>query len=243
MRFKRPTQAPRSPDRLMTRQSHVESGRLMSTRTQTERMNRTEPRANATADIGMDSAQRAPPRPDEPSDAVLLARLRASDHAALDALLARHWSPIFLYAVRRTGSQDAAEDVAQEVFCRLWERRTSWRSEGSVRGLLFRLARNFAVSAHRRDRAQERAQHTFAAVTGDLFIAPLAPERPALRAALERAIAALPPRRQEVFLLRMVVDLSYQEIAEVMGTSKQTVANQLSRALATLRNSLGHLLD
>lgn len=206
-------------------------------------MDRTEPRPIAPADIGMGPSQRAPPQPDEPSDTVLLARLRASDDAALDTLLARHWSPIFLYALRRTGSQDAAEDVAQEVFCRLWERRTSWRSKGSVRGLLFRLARNFAVSEHRRDGAQERAQHTFAARVGDLTLAPLSPEQPALRAALERAIAELPPRRQEVFLLRMVDDLSYQEIAEIMGTSKQTVANQLSRALATLRRSLEHLLD
>jgi DNA-directed RNA polymerase specialized sigma24 family protein len=46
-----------------------------------------------------------------------------------------------------------------------------------------------------------------------------------------------------VFLLRVVHGLSYKEIAEIMGTSSQTVANQLSHALATLRHDLGHLLD
>jgi len=62
-----------------------------------------------------------------------------------------------------------------------------------------------------------------------------------LRAALERAIATLPPRRREVFLLRVVHDLSYKEIAGVMGTSAQTVANQLSSALRELRTTLAGL--
>lgn len=178
-----------------------------------------------------------------PSDAVLLAGLRAGDEAALEALLARYWSPVSLFALRMTGSRDAAEDVAQAVFCRLWERRASWRAQGSVRGLLFRLARNIAVSAHRTDRARERADRGFADARVYSIPASLDAERAQLQAALERAIAALPARRREVFLLRMVDDLSYDEIAEVMHTSKQTVANQLSRALAALRPTLGHLLD
>jgi RNA polymerase sigma-70 factor (ECF subfamily) len=62
-----------------------------------------------------------------------------------------------------------------------------------------------------------------------------------LRAALERAIAELAPRRREVFLLRVVHDLSYKEIADVMGTSTQTVANQLSTALRELRSRLAGL--
>lgn len=177
------------------------------------------------------------------SDATLLARLRASDAGALDALLDRYWSPVFLYALRVTGSEDAAADVAQSLFCRVWERRTTWRADGSVRGLLFRMARNIAVSAHRRERAQDRAMLAFAESAPTSTLPERAAESAELRAALERAIAELPARRREVFLLRMVDDLSYAEIAHVMGTSKQTVANQLSRALATLRCALGSLLD
>ena len=68
-------------------------------------------------------------------------------------------------------------------------------------------------------------------------------ERAELRGALRRAIADLPSRRREVFLLRMIEGLSYEEIADAMGTSRQTVANQLSHALATLRRSLATLVD
>jgi RNA polymerase sigma-70 factor (ECF subfamily) len=174
---------------------------------------------------------------------VLLARLRHDDERALDALLERHWAALFGYAYRRTGSRDLAADVAQEAYCRLWERRAAWRAGGSVRGLLFRLARNAAVSQHRRQRARERAARRFAELYLEGAPPVLPAERAELRAALREALSALPARRREVFLLRVLDDLSYAEIAEVMGTSKQTVANQLSRALSALRRGLGYLLD
>ena len=177
------------------------------------------------------------------SDAVLLAELRAGDEAALDILLERHWSAIYHYAYRRTGSADAATDVAQDVFCRLWERRASWSSDGSVRGLLFRLARNAAVSQHRSERGRARAAGVFTQLHLSSATQPLAAERAEIRAALLRAVGELPPRRREVFQLRMMDNLSYEEIADAMGTSRQTVANQLSAALTTLRRALAHLLD
>jgi RNA polymerase sigma-70 factor (ECF subfamily) len=180
---------------------------------------------------------------ERPSDSALIVRMRADDPAALDLLLERYWAPIFRYALRRTGSSDAAADVTQDVFCRVWERRATWRSTGSVRGLLFRLARNTAVSRHRRRFARDRATRGFTDLYLGRSVTPPSADTAGLRSALERAIAALPARRREVFQLRMIDDLSYDEIAAVMGTSRQTVANQLSRALATLRRGLAHLLD
>jgi RNA polymerase sigma-70 factor (ECF subfamily) len=174
---------------------------------------------------------------DPPSDAVLLARLADDDSSALDALLVKYWSPLTMFVARMTGSREAAEDAVQETFCRLWERRATWRVDGSVGGLLFRLARNIAISEHRHLQAEERA----ASIAGEAMPTHHdAPELPdaELRALLEQAIATLPPRRREVFLLRVVHDLSYKEIAAVMGTSPQTVANQLSHALAWLRQKL-----
>jgi RNA polymerase sigma-70 factor, ECF subfamily len=178
-----------------------------------------------------------PSEHDPPTDAVLLARLAADDSSALDALLAKYWSPLTMFIARMTGSPEAAEDAVQETFCRLWERRRAWRVEGSVGGLLFRLARNIAISEHRHLQAEERA----ASVAGEALPTHHdAPELPdaELRAVLEDAIATLPPRRREVFLLRVVHELSYKEIAAVMGTSPQTVANQLSHALGELRKKL-----
>jgi RNA polymerase sigma-70 factor (ECF subfamily) len=195
------------------------------------------------ADGSVALARELGPAPDgAPRDAELIRRLAADDAGALDTLLELHWAAVYRYVERRTGSREQAADVAQEVFCRLWERRSAWRADGSVRGLLLRLARNMAVSEHRRQQARARATTGFA----ELYLeraAPVPGERAELRGALEAAVAALSPRRREVFLLRMLDDLSYDEIAEVMGTTRQTVANQLSQALGALRATLADLLD
>ena len=60
---------------------------------------------------------------DQRSDATLLAHLATDDTTALDALLARYWSPLVMFIARLAGSPEAAEDAVQETFCRLWERR------------------------------------------------------------------------------------------------------------------------
>lgn len=181
--------------------------------------------------------------PPQLSDAELFARLRRDDTDALELALHHHWALVVDYIARLTASEDAAEDIAQRAFCQLWDRRGQWRSTGSLRALLCRIARNYAVSEHRRQCADERSAATFT----ELSAAPPAPrdalEVEQLRAALDREIAQLPARRKEVLVLRCVHDLSYKEIAEVMNIAPQTVANQLSAALATLRGSLRDLLD
>jgi RNA polymerase sigma-70 factor, ECF subfamily len=177
------------------------------------------------------------------SDEEILARLRRDDAHALEAALARDWPLVVDYVARLTGSADAAEDVAQRAFCQLWERRRQWRPSGSLRALLCKIARNYAITDHRRARADERT----AAAFNELSWLDRAPddhlEVDQLRSALDREIGRLPTRRREVLVLRCVHDLSYKEIAEVMEISPQTVANQLSKALAMLRVSLGGALD
>lgn len=178
----------------------------------------------------------------DPSDDVaLVERLRRGDERALDALLVRFWRPLVAYAERLADTRDAAEDIAQRTFCRVWERRAEWRPTGSLRGLLYRVAHNLAVSERRAGQAHERAARVHVD-RGAYVRTPLdAVEESQLRARLERAIQELPARRRQVFVLRCLHDLSYKEISEVMGTSTQTVANQLSRALTTLRLALAHL--
>jgi RNA polymerase sigma-70 factor (ECF subfamily) len=177
------------------------------------------------------------------SDADLLARLQRDDTNALELALRQHWALVVDYIGRLTGSEDAAEDIAQRAFCQLWDRRAQWRSTGSLRALLCRIARNYAVSEHRRQRADVRSAETFVELNR-----PTSPSRDGfeteqLRSALDREISLLPERRREILVLRCVHDLSYKEIADVMNIAQQTVANQLSSALATLRLSLRDQLD
>ncbi|MEP6730616.1 MAG: sigma-70 family RNA polymerase sigma factor [bacterium] len=174
-------------------------------------------------------------------DAALVERLRRGDESALDALLVRFWAPLVAYAERLADTRDAAEDIAQRTFYRMWERRAHWRPTGSLRGLLYRVAHNLAVSERRAGHAHERAARAHADRIPQVRTPLDTVEELQLRARLDRAIQALPVRRRQVFVLRCLHDLSYKEIADIMGTSTQTVANQLSHALTTLRVALVEL--
>ena len=135
--------------------------------------------------------------PQTVSDGDLFARLRADDTDALDAALKQHWSLVVDYIKRLTVSVDAAEDVAQRTFCQLWDRRSQWRSEGSMRALLCRIARNYAISEHRRESADERSAAVFAELNEPVSPVRDSLEAEQLRSALDREISLLPARRRD----------------------------------------------
>jgi RNA polymerase sigma-70 factor (ECF subfamily) len=175
-------------------------------------------------------------------DLAALAGLRDGDPAALDALMARHWSPLVAYARRLLGNIDAAEDFTQEAFVRLWERRAAFRPVGSVRCYLFLIVGNLIRDEGRKGRVRARS------IGEGLWLRsePVDPiqllEAEELRLAVDREIQALPARRREAFVLAHFHDLTYRQVAEVMGISPQTVANQVALALAALRHALAPLL-
>jgi RNA polymerase sigma-70 factor, ECF subfamily len=178
------------------------------------------------------------------ADSDLLTEIRASDPAAFDEAMRRHWTPLLRYAAGLATDGDAAEDAVQEAFVRLWARRQKWRTSESLRALLFRMVRNDLLNHSRARRTRDR-------LLGRLACRPKrSPATPAqlteqndLAGAIDRAVASLPDRRREVFVLIRHSGLSYREAAGVMGVSPQTVANQMSAALITLREQLAPYLE
>ena len=183
------------------------------------------------------------PLPRQLSDDDLLSRLKRDDARALELVLARYWTLVVDYVDRLTRSRDAAEDVAQRTFCQLWDRRAQWGEAGSLRALLCRIARNYAVSEHRRQLADERSASSFLELHATPATAHDGVDSAHLRALIDSEIARLPDRRREILVLRCYHDLSYKEIAEVMNIAEQTVANQLSKGMASLRAALAGELD
>ena len=178
------------------------------------------------------------------SDSALLERVRGGDHAAMDALVNAYWGRIQRYSLKIVGDADAAEDIAQETFFRFWVRRERWRPRGSIRALLYRIARNLSLnyraSRDTRRRLRRRLWHS----------AQESPPRPdqlleanEIRDAVRAAIGELSERRREVLELVHFHGLSYREVAETLEIAPQTVANHVSAALASLRSSLRPVLD
>lgn len=170
-----------------------------------------------------------------PSDVELLEGIRAGDPNALEALMARYWPPLVRYAENVMSGVGDPQDVVQEGFVRLWARREDWDREGSLKALLYTIVRNAALDERRRrdrgDRVTRERAH-FGAPNPTPYENVQGAE---LKRAAAAAVAALPPKRQEVFRLAREEGLSYREIGAAMGISTQTVANQMSLALADLR--------
>jgi RNA polymerase sigma-70 factor, ECF subfamily len=168
----------------------------------------------------------------------------AGDAGAFAAILDLYWRPLVLYCARIVGGHASAEDIAQDAFVRLWEHREKWRPRSSPRALLYTIARNQALNQRKSAAARLRSLvHRTASAPPQCVTTPAeCTEASELRAAIERAIAHLPARQQEVVTLSRFDGLTRDEIAAVTGLSPQTVANYLVAALAALRTTLAPFL-
>jgi len=178
----------------------------------------------------------------EPGDADVLARIRAGDTSAFEAVFREHAAALADFALRYVRSRETAADVVQDVFLNVWQHRASWRTPGSIKSYLFASVRNRALDVLKHGTVAERwAEQVAYAELPETAPASVEEVLDAndLNTALERALALLPERRRRVFLFRFKAGLSYAEIAEVMGTTTKTVENQVSRALKSLREQLG----
>jgi RNA polymerase sigma-70 factor, ECF subfamily len=182
----------------------------------------------------------------EESDRLLMRRIAEDETACLQVLMNRYAARLVVYASDMVAQADEAEDIVQETFVRVWRNRNTWTPSGTVSAYLYRITRNIALNALRSRRAQQKWDRLAAeALIRDAprISAEEDLERELLREEVEGAIASLPPRRREIFVLARYHCLSHREIADALGISLQTVSNQMSSALADLRRSLSHRMQ
>ena len=178
-------------------------------------------------------------RSDDEADLAL--RISAGDPDALDELVRRFWEPLSSYAYRLVGDRDAAMDIAQETFLRIWENR-SRKAPRSLHAYLFRITRNHALDQRKTRETRGRLLRVHDAHGPPPATPEDVLERGQIAEQVDLAIRALPGRRREVFVLAYLKGLSYAEVGEVMGISPKTVQNQVSAALDQLRELLRPLI-
>jgi RNA polymerase sigma-70 factor, ECF subfamily len=152
----------------------------------------------------------------------------------VDRFYADHREGVFRYLRRIVGEPDAARDLTQEVFLRVSRAGLPDATEIGRRAWVFRIARNLALNHVRDDRRRPIAHGL-----PDRAI----PGTQELGAALRHAIDALPALERDLFLLREIVGLRYDEMAAACDVSIETVRARLHRAREALRASLGASLD
>jgi RNA polymerase sigma-70 factor, ECF subfamily len=166
----------------------------------------------------------------------LVARARAGDLVAFEALYRRHVGLVHALCRRMTGSSGRAEELTQEVFIRAWRKLELFRGEAAFATWLTRLTVNVVVSERRRLSRHEGHEQG----TEDLeTMAPTVhPPNPGTTVDLERAVAALPPGARSVLLLHDVHGFAHAEIAAMLEIAVGTCKAQLHRARTLLKERL-----
>ena len=173
----------------------------------------------------------------------MVARVQRGDAQAFEALFREHYAALCGFAVRYVRERSLAEELVQDLFADLWARRTEWQVRGGVRPYLFGAVRNRALNLRKRQ-AVEQDWERDEAIDNVRELHPVPPAADAAmesadtRALLTAALNALPERCRLVMHLRWHEQLSYAEIAEVMGISVKGVEIQLGRGLKALRERL-----
>ena len=171
------------------------------------------------------------------SDEALMLRVGNGDAAACRTLVDRHLAPLTAFAGRMLGNRWEAEDVAQEVFLRVWADTRRWRpGAAKLRTWLFRVAYNLSV-----DRLRRRREAPLDAVAERADPSPDVVERLVKRETAQRvaaAVAALPERQRAAIVLCHNEGLGNIEAADVLGVSVEAVESLLARGRRTLRRTL-----
>lgn len=174
-------------------------------------------------------------------------QLRKGDKKCFERLFKEHYAPLTDYAYRILHDRAEAQDVVQDVFCKLWDGRESLDIRHSLSAYLYKMAYTNCMASLRHQKVvQEYAEQEAL----DLYFKEViqTPEAELnlinkdLRYYIDEAVEKLPPRCREIFILAQMEQKSHQEIAGQLGVSVKTVENQLGIAMTKLRKDLEWLL-
>jgi len=182
-------------------------------------------------------------------DAELMLRVRAGDVTSFTLLLEKHRGPVINFLYRMIQNQPVAEELAQEVFLRVYRSRETYEPTAKFTTWLFRIATHLALNQIR-DRKHERNQENLDQETAEGMTRQVADrglnvEQDMVRQArlneVRDAIAALPDKQRAAVMMHKYQELEYSQIAKALACSESAVKSLLFRAYETLRGRLAHL--
>ena len=194
----------------------------------------------------------ASPMMDEAGDRdhVLMVRIGEGDHEAFRELVEHHQHAVVGTVAKMLGNTSEAEDIAQQVFLRIWKNASRYRPDARFTTYLFTVTRNLVFNETRRRGRKREVSMEEREETSHQQLAAAAEYRPdsellqeELRQAVDAAIASLPESQRMAVVLRRYEAMPYEEIAEVLGLSVSAVKSLLFRARSTLREALQDFLE
>jgi len=187
--------------------------------------------------------------PDSQTDADIMLRVKAGDQSAFEYLVQKYRRPMVSFMYRMARNSAAAEDLAQEVFLRVYRSRENYEASAKFTTWLYRIATNLAVN-HARDSRHERPEVQVSldepdddtGTTLELPDASLNAEQQMVRRermlAIRRKVEALPEQQRLAVIMHKYQQMDYKQIADVLKKSESATKSLLFRAYETLRDQL-----
>jgi RNA polymerase sigma-70 factor, ECF subfamily len=189
------------------------------------------------------------------SDVQLMLDVKAGDDASFELLLRKYRTPLVNYLYRMVRDAAAAEDLAQEVFLRVYRSRKRYAPSAKFTTWMFRIATNLALNSRRDGRHRQfevPIDQPVESGRDDPPMLEVADHQPGIEHALierdrarmiRRAVEALPEKQRAAVLLHKYQELDYDEIARILGCSESALKSLLFRAYEALRVDLAPLME
>jgi RNA polymerase sigma-70 factor (ECF subfamily) len=193
--------------------------------------------------MSVDSPALQPATPDS-----LIEQCLSGDQAAWETIVCQHWRKVFNVAYKFVGKHDEAEDLAQDIFLKIFKALDTFDRRANFQTWIISIARNLCID-HYRSVRKERETIAREVDAGDLMpvSAEIGPEgaleRSDLRALLQRALERLPVALRTAVVLRDLQELSYQEIADQLDLPEGTVKSRINRGRLELARQVRRLQD
>jgi RNA polymerase sigma-70 factor (ECF subfamily) len=182
-------------------------------------------------------------------DAELMLRVKEGDGASFGVLLDKHRASVVHFLYRMIQNHAVAEELAQEVFLRVYRSRSTYEATAKFTTWLFRIATHLALNSLR-DGKNERFQEHLDDQTQDMPARQVSDTHPSAEQFMvhearldevRRAVAALPEKQRAAVLMHKYEEMEYSQIARVLSCSESAVKSLLFRAYETLRARLAHM--
>ena len=182
-------------------------------------------------------------------DAELMLRVKGGDDASFGVLLEKHRNPVIHFLYRMVQNQAVAEELAQEVFLRVYRSRASYEPTAKFTTWLFRIATHLALNSLR-DGKNDRRGESLDDVVDDQPVRQVSDDRPTIEQAMlyqarlgevKKAIQTLPEKQRAAVLMHKYEEMEYSQIARALNCSESAVKSLLFRAYETLRARLAHM--
>lgn len=169
----------------------------------------------------------------------LIKAIHAGDENALKTIYHHYYQKLCVYMLNFTTDRSLAEDVVQDTFLKFWDKRASLKINGSISAYLYRITHNNFIDNYRKAKRWDQELENFKLASLSQLIdddnEDLFDQRLLM---VQKAIAQLPERCKEIFLMSKEKGLRYQQIAEELDISIKTVENQIGKALQLIRKQV-----